>query len=114
MPVERPCCPANFFVGPVDGLPTAPADDAPACVQRLSLHGLRCLQRFHMKHQHDALLREEALALLVQGFGTELFHQVLLFCYLMFFVACMSRGEFLDTRYFVLDPSWLLWYCSKR
>ena len=61
----------------MDGVPTAPADDAPACVQRLSLHGLRCLQRFHMKHQHDFLLREEAL--LVQGFGADLFCRVLLF-----------------------------------
>ena len=53
-------------MGPVDGVPTAPPKDAPACAQRLSLHGLRCLQRFHMKHQHDALLREEALLI---GFG---------------------------------------------
>ncbi|CAK9075889.1 unnamed protein product [Durusdinium trenchii] len=55
----RPCCPANFFVGPVDGMPTAPPEDAPACVQRLSAYRLRCLRRFHLKHDPQTLLAEE-------------------------------------------------------
>ena len=57
---HRPCCPANFFVGPVDGMPTAPPEDAPACVQRLSAYRLRCLRRFHLKHDPQTLLAEEA------------------------------------------------------
>ncbi|CAK9029596.1 Uncharacterized protein SCF082_LOCUS18862, partial [Durusdinium trenchii] len=58
----RPCCPANFFVGPVDGVPTAPAEHAPACVQRLSAYRLRCLRRFHRNHDPQTLLAEEVPA----------------------------------------------------
>ena len=57
---HRPCCPVNFFVGPVDGGPTAPQEDAPACVQRLFAYRLRCLRQFHHKHDPQALLPEEA------------------------------------------------------
>ena len=85
----RPCCPANFFVDPDNGLPTAPPDDAPACVQRLSLHGLRCLQRFHKKHQHqhDALVGEEALA---GGLG--------LICFTRCHFCCWSRKNINPAR----------------
>eukprot|EP00435_Cladocopium_sp_Y103_P022519 s4743_g5.t1 len=46
----RPCCPANVFLGSANGTPSPPPTDAPACVLRLTGHGLRCLQRFHEKH----------------------------------------------------------------
>ena len=46
----RPCCPANVFLGSANGTPSPPPADAPACVLRLTGHGLRCLQRFHEKH----------------------------------------------------------------
>ena len=42
----RPCCPANFFLGSAYGTPSPPPH-APACVLRLTGHGLRCLQRFY-------------------------------------------------------------------
>ena len=45
----RPCCPANFFLRLANGSPSPPPPDAPACVLRLTGHGLRCLQRFHEK-----------------------------------------------------------------
>ena len=45
----RPCCPANVFLGSANGTPSPPPADAPACVLRLTGHGLRCLQRFHEK-----------------------------------------------------------------
>ena len=57
----RPCCPANFFLEMEDGMPKAPAADAPPCVQCLSARGLRCWQRFHAKHgQQAGMLFEEA------------------------------------------------------
>ena len=46
----RPCCPVNFFLRLANGTPSPPPPDAPACVLRLTGHGLRCLQRFHEKH----------------------------------------------------------------
>ena len=54
----RPCCPANFFLGSARGMPTAPPQDAPACVQRLNARALRCLQRFHEKHSQHLLSSE--------------------------------------------------------
>ena len=57
----RPCCPANFFLGPAIGTPSPPQTNAPACVLRLTGHGLRCLQRFHEKHGIDGMMfRSEA------------------------------------------------------
>jgi len=52
----RPCCPANFFLGSAIGTPSPPQTDAPACVLRLTGHGLRCLQRFHEKHGIDGMM----------------------------------------------------------
>ena len=43
----RPCCPANNFLGSAFGTPSPPPPHAPACVLRLTGHGLRCLQRFY-------------------------------------------------------------------
>ena len=45
----RPCCLANFFLRLANGTPSPPPD-APACVLRLTGHGLRCLLRFCEKH----------------------------------------------------------------
>ena len=56
--LRRPCCPANFFLRSSRGMPTAPAEDAPACVQRLNARALRCLQRFHEKHSQHMLSSE--------------------------------------------------------
>ena len=58
--LRRPCCPANFFLHSSRGMPTAPPEDAPACVQRLNARALRCLQRFHEKHSQHAMLSSEA------------------------------------------------------
>eukprot|EP00435_Cladocopium_sp_Y103_P065710 s1156_g27.t1 len=55
-----PCCPANLFLGSAIGTPSPPSTDAPACVLRLTGHGLRCLQRFHQKHSFAAFEIEAA------------------------------------------------------
>ena len=57
---RRPCCPANLFLGSAIGTPSPPPTDAPACVLRLTGHGLRCLQRFHEKHSFTAFEAEAA------------------------------------------------------
>eukprot|EP00434_Breviolum_minutum_P001343 symbB.v1.2.001180.t2/scaffold60.1/size581591/20 len=63
----RPCCPANFFLRSAREMPTAPPEDAPACVQRLNARALRCLQRFHEKHsQHTPSSEEGASAPMLQ------------------------------------------------
>ena len=56
--LRRPCCPANFFLRSSRGMPTAPPEDAPACVQCLNARALRCLQRFHEKHSQHMLSSE--------------------------------------------------------
>ena len=72
----RPCCPANLFLGSAFGTPSPPPPDAPACVLRLTGHGLRCLQRFYDQN----------------SLSTTLFDSEAAFCRL--------SGESLDPPYF--------------
>ncbi|CAL1149074.1 unnamed protein product, partial [Cladocopium goreaui] len=59
----RPCCPANFFLRLANETPSPPPPDAPACVLRLTGHGLRCLQRSHEKHDlHSMTFQSQAEA----------------------------------------------------
>ena len=67
--LRRPCCPANFFLRSAREMPTAPPEDAPACVQRLNARALRCLQRFHEKHSQHTL-PSEARITVIWSFST--------------------------------------------
>ena len=57
----RPCCPANFFLGSAYGTPSPPPH-APACVLRLTGHGLRCLQRFYDKQSLHSMVLQSQVA----------------------------------------------------
>eukprot|EP00435_Cladocopium_sp_Y103_P069308 s1156_g33.t1 len=60
---NRPCCPANVFLSSASGTPSPPQPDAPACVLRLTGHGLRCLQRFYNKQSlHSMVLQSQVEA----------------------------------------------------
>ena len=64
--LRRPCCPPNFFLALARGMPTAPPQDAPACVQRLNARALRCLQRFYEKHSQHMLFSEARFNMISQ------------------------------------------------